>query len=176
MSQPDSGNLDKLGRLLALEKERRGVAQNELIFIGMANVAKQDATKARRNELEFFGYYLSYRKSYARKFGLVDEIPTSPAELLLVGETITYEQVEAENPLPDTLSSERLSEERLSALRDRHNSRARSLPSYAQGDLAEQVFAEEHPTIKWYFPWGGAPLSDLQMVSRKIRSTSSSQL
>jgi hypothetical protein len=150
MSNPES-----IGSLLALEKERRGVAQSELIFIGIANVAKRDAAKARRNELEFFSDYLSSRKSYARKFGLVDALPANPAEILLVGETITYEQVEAANPLPDTLSSERLSEERLSSLRERYISKAMSLESYDQGNLAHDVFAEEYPSIKWYFPWEG---------------------
>ena len=142
-------------RLLAIEKERRGVAQDELIFIGVANVAKRDASKARRNEPEFFGYYLSFRKFYPRKFGLVDALPTNQSELLLVGETITHEQVEAANSLPDTLSNERLSEERLSSLREKYIGRAMSLESYDQGNLAHDVFSEEYPSIKWYFPREG---------------------
>lgn len=150
MSKPEN-----IERMLALEKERRGVAQTELIFIGIANVAKQDAAKARRNEPEFFRYYLSFRRDYARKFGLVDVMPTSPAEILLVGEEITYEQVEAANPLPDTLSSERLSEERLLTLRDKSIGRAMSLSSLDQGNLAHSVFAQEYPAIKWFFPWEG---------------------
>jgi hypothetical protein len=146
------GNIE---RLLALEKERRGVAQGEVIFIGVANVAKQDAGKARRNEPEFFGYYLSFRRDYARKFGLVDKMPANPTELLLVGEAITYEQVEAANPLSDMLSSERLSDEWLADRRAKYIGKLPSLQTYDQGNLAHDVFAEEYTTIKWCFPWEG---------------------
>jgi hypothetical protein len=164
MSQPDPRSIDKLRRLLALEKERRGVAQTDVIFINTATIAKHSAArpgsneytnKARNNELGFFNEYRGLRIDYARRFGLVDVLPTNPTEYLLVGEEITYEQVEAANPLPDTLNSERLSEEGVLTLRDKHIGRARSLTSFAQGDLAYEVFAEEYSAFKWYFPWEG---------------------
>jgi hypothetical protein len=116
MKQPDSRNIDKLRRLLALEKERRGVAQEMVIFINSATIAKQSAArarsneytdKARSNELGFFNEYLQLRLGYARELGLVDTLPTKAGELLLVGEEITYEQVAAMHSLPDSFTDER---------------------------------------------------------------------
>ncbi|MCI0665861.1 MAG: hypothetical protein L0220_32800 [Acidobacteria bacterium] len=59
-----SGDSERIGRLLAIEKERRGATQDKVIFIGMANVAKQDVGKSRRNESGFFGAYLFDRITY----------------------------------------------------------------------------------------------------------------
>jgi hypothetical protein len=182
-------NPEKIERLLALEKERRGVAQTEIIFINSATIAKHSAAKprsneytdkARSNELGFFNQYLQLRIGYARDFGLVDTLPTNPAEVLLVGEEITYEQVAATHSLPDSLANERLSEERLSALRAKHIDRLPSLDSFAQGELAEDVFAEKYPSFKWYFPWEyriaiGVPDGLTKDAVYEIKSTTNSR-
>jgi hypothetical protein len=64
-----SSDPERSRRLLALEKERGDVAQDEVVFIGMANVAKQDSGKSHRNEAEFFEAYLVDRATYAHRLG-----------------------------------------------------------------------------------------------------------
>jgi hypothetical protein len=59
-----SGDPECIRCLLALEKERRGVAQDKVVFIGMGNVAKQDPGNSRRNESEFFVALLVDRITY----------------------------------------------------------------------------------------------------------------
>lgn len=121
----------------------------------MANVAKQDTGKSRRNELGFFSAYLFDRITYAHEFGLADRIPANPTELLVIGEALTYEQIEAAHSLPDALSSERISDERLSALRAKYAGKLASLGTYERGDLAQDAFAQGYPTFRWNFPWQG---------------------
>ncbi|MCI0388517.1 MAG: hypothetical protein MOB07_07095 [Acidobacteria bacterium] len=150
-----SGDPERIRRLLALEKERRDVAQDKVVFIGMANVAKQDSGKSHRNEAEFFEAYLVDRITYAHRFGLADGAPDNLAELLVIGETLTYEQVKAAHSLPGSLTNERLSDERLLALRARYAGRLASLETYERGNLAQSIFAEEYPSFRWNFPWEG---------------------
>jgi len=71
----------RLERLLALEKQRRGVPANGLAFVGMHNVAQhwwctqQAVLKSRANEIQFFSAYLYDRIVYAHRLGLVDKLP-----------------------------------------------------------------------------------------------------
>lgn len=84
----------RLQRLLTLEKERRGVCQDALVFIGMANVAKhkwctQEAVmKSRCNEIMFFGAYLQDRINRAIDLGRIDKVPRKDAAILSIGEDI----------------------------------------------------------------------------------------
>jgi hypothetical protein len=90
----------RLESLLMLEKERRGVSQETLVFVGMHNVAQhwwctqQAVLKSRANELGFFAAYLSDRIVYAHRLGLVTKLPKSPKALLGVGNDIALEDVE----------------------------------------------------------------------------------
>jgi CRISPR/Cas system-associated exonuclease Cas4 (RecB family) len=85
---------------LMLEKERRGVSQDALVFVGTANVAshwwctQQAVLKSRAIELVFFAAYLSDRILYAHRLGLVTKLPRSRKALLDVGSEITWEDVE----------------------------------------------------------------------------------
>jgi len=91
---------EKLERLLSLEKERRGLKREKLVFVGMANVAQyywcamQAVLKSRKNEPGFFAAYLGDRIQYARDLGLVDRLPESDEALLSVGDEITLSDVE----------------------------------------------------------------------------------
>ncbi len=90
----------RLQRLLMLEKERRGVPKDALVFVGMANVAshwwctQQAVLKSRANELEFFRACLSDRVGYARHLGIVSKLPSSDDALLDFGKEITLAEVE----------------------------------------------------------------------------------
>jgi hypothetical protein len=91
---------NQLKRLLLLEKERRGVSQDALVFVGIANVAnhwwctQQAVLKSRTVEPDIFAAYLSDRIRYAHRLGLVTELPGSHRGLLDVGSEITLEDVE----------------------------------------------------------------------------------
>ncbi|HET8581267.1 MAG TPA: hypothetical protein VFL98_02260 [Candidatus Paceibacterota bacterium] len=90
----------RLKRLLALEKERRGVAEDKLVFVGIANLASyywcamHSVLKSRADEAMFFGAYLADRIRYSKELGLIRSLPRTDAELLRVGEEITFEDVE----------------------------------------------------------------------------------
>ncbi len=94
------GDTNRLKCLLKLEKERRGVPQDALVFVGMANVAshwwctQKAVLKSRANELGFFAAYLFDRILYAQRLGLVTNLPRSHKALLDVGSNITWEDVE----------------------------------------------------------------------------------
>ncbi len=90
----------QLERLLALEKQRRGVSATGLIFIGMHNVAQhwwctqQAVLKSRTNEIEFFAAYLNDRIEYDHRLGFVDKLPRRHEALLDIGSKITLADVQ----------------------------------------------------------------------------------
>lgn len=90
----------ELARLLALEKQRKKLPANSLIFIGMHNVAQhwwctqQAVLKSRANEIEFFGAYLCDRFVYVDRLGLVSKKPLKKEECLNIGNEITLSDVE----------------------------------------------------------------------------------
>jgi len=89
-----------LADLLRLEKERRGVKPDKLVFVGVRNIAEyywcaeQSILKSRENEPEFFHAYLYDRITYSERLGLIDELPRDVEELLAVGEKISLADVE----------------------------------------------------------------------------------
>src|SRR5438552_14475906 len=91
---------ERLERLLALEKERRGVPQGNLVFVAMSNVAnhwwctQQAVFKNRANEIGFFSAYLHDRIVHAHRLGLIDKLPRSNEALLTIGDEITLADVE----------------------------------------------------------------------------------
>jgi hypothetical protein len=71
----------RLANLLLLEKERRGIDRNQLVFVGMANIARywwcamQSVLKSVEGESEFFGAYLMDRLLYSRQLGYITALP-----------------------------------------------------------------------------------------------------
>ncbi len=90
----------RLECLLMLEKERRGVSQDTLVFVGTANVAKhwwctqQTVLHSRATELDVFKAYFSDRIVYAHRLGLISKLPTSHRAMLDVGNEINFADVE----------------------------------------------------------------------------------
>jgi hypothetical protein len=94
----DGGN--RLKRLLKLEKERRGVPQDALVFVGMADVAEQRwceqkaVVNSRARELRYFAGYLFERIVYGYRLGFVTDLPESDMGLLDTGNEVAWENVE----------------------------------------------------------------------------------
>ena len=91
---------NRLKRLLLLEKERRGVPRDALVFVGMADVAEywwcpqQAVLTSRAGELDFFSAYLTDRITYAHRLGHITQLPRRNDALLEVGNGITPDDVE----------------------------------------------------------------------------------
>ncbi len=90
----------RIKELLYKEKMRRGVDVNDLVFVGMANVAgyKWCAWKSvltnRKNEIGFFLAYLEDRLEFAFLLGFIRELPKRDEDLLTVIDEITFDDVE----------------------------------------------------------------------------------
>ncbi|MGQ0542306.1 MAG: hypothetical protein ACT4O9_10725 [Blastocatellia bacterium] len=93
------GDEKKLRQLLSLEKKRRGMSENTLIFVGTSNVAnhwwctQKAVFQSKSDEVMFFGVYLRDRINYARKLGQITNLPRKNEELLSVGSNISLEDI-----------------------------------------------------------------------------------
>ena len=89
-----------LSRLLPLEKERRGVRENELVFVGIAATADYhwcamgSLLKNREIEPRSFGAYLEDRLLYSIELGYIDKLPERVERWLEIGEEIMLRDVE----------------------------------------------------------------------------------
>ena len=87
-------------KLLILEKERKGVQPNKLVFVGMTNLANyywcsmKSLLASYENEIEFFASYIIDRLCYSLKLGLIDKIPTDLNKILYIGDDIKFEDIE----------------------------------------------------------------------------------
>jgi CRISPR/Cas system-associated exonuclease Cas4 (RecB family) len=90
----------RLCALLDLEKRRRGIAGDRLLFVGVSNVASvrwcpmKAVLRSRAEELMFFGAYLYDRLIYARLLGLIRELPHTDQGLLEAGAEVGMADVE----------------------------------------------------------------------------------
>lgn len=90
----------KIDKLLALEKKRRGMPADRLVFLSIANVANyawcaaQSVLKSRQSEAMFFSSYLHDRVSFSAKLGYIDKLPKTMDRILDVGDSITFEDIE----------------------------------------------------------------------------------
>jgi len=93
-------NRETIQSLLLLEKARKGVHKESLLFIGMANIAgyywcaMQAVFKSKTNELGFFSAYLYDRIWYSHQLGFIDKLPNSRKALLDIGTEIAFDDVE----------------------------------------------------------------------------------
>jgi len=86
-------------KLLELEKRRRGVNAEELVFIGMADIANfywcamKSLLNNREMEPAFFASYLYDRLLYSLELGYIKRIPRDERKLLLIGDEIDFNDV-----------------------------------------------------------------------------------
>ena len=169
-------NLKTLEKLLTLEKERRGVGANELLFIGMADTAMYNwcAMKSllsnREMELAYFASYLEDRVSYSLELGRIDAIPSDEEKLLDIGDDITFDDIEkllskrAEKredidaiiipPSLEKMSSPDKTDAILRILKGEVPKQSiEKIPPTEAGMLLHMLKKERYPSIRWNFPW-----------------------
>src|SRR5262245_43123133 len=144
-----------LKRLLTVEKARRSVPKNKLLFIGASDVSSQcwcsmkAVLTAREGEVGRFGQYLYNRLHDAHELGLLRYWPRNPKTLLSIGEWITFEQVNAyENAKPEPQRTPRSSGDI-----DLRELGEDELEWWERGEIAESQYAERYPQFSWHFPW-----------------------
>ena len=149
--------LEKLRELLQLEKDRRGLSREKLVFIGMADVAnfwwcaKKSLLKNKETELGFFGAYLRDRINYSFRLKdsipipNIDKLPNSPNELLDIGNEITLGDIEK-------LLKERAQISEFMRIETTGIPFERLSPTQ-RGEVLEIRKAERYPTIRWNFEW-----------------------
>lgn len=92
--------VDNLDKLLILEKKRRNITKDKLLFVGMANIADyrwcgmRSVLKSREDELDFFGAYLMDRIRYSIKLDYCEELPKKIENWLETGNKVTFRDVE----------------------------------------------------------------------------------
>ena len=95
-----TGDIKRLERLLALEKQRRGLPAGALVFVGMHNAAQhwwctqQAVLKSRGGELTFFAAHLQDRIQMAQRLGLIGKLPRSNEAILDIGRNLSLADVE----------------------------------------------------------------------------------
>jgi len=171
-------NLDSktLEKLLTLEKERRGIGINELLFIGMADTAMYNwcAMKSllsnREMELAYFGAYLSDRINYSFELGRINTIPSNKEKLLDIGDDVTFDDIEkllSERTekrkdmdviiIPPSLEKMDSPDKMDAILRilkgEIPKQVIEKLPPTEVGMLLHMLKKERYPSIRWNFPW-----------------------
>jgi hypothetical protein len=145
--------LSDLPSLLALEKQRRGVAPGQVVFVGVHNVAQycwcamQSVLKCRERELLFFHSHLVDRVAAARSLGHEFTDP-APRTLLDFGRDIEWSSLPLRKPA-EALSADGVRDEDLEFM-----SEIAPRDPLERGDFAEGRYAERLPSIRWSFPHG----------------------
>ncbi len=148
----------RLGRLLLLEKKRRKVTSDRLLFIGMHNAAQhwwctQEAVfKSRANEPGLFATYLYDRITLAAKRGLVAALPQSDEAILDVGSELEFEHAEEQFKKENRGRPEaRRSANSRTAVEIASDSLDPRETAFLIGDVHQALNAERYPAFRWQF-------------------------
>ena len=157
-------NLD-LYSLLEIEKDRRGKSKDELLFIGMANIAnywwcaRKAVLKSRLIEIEFFESYFFDRLFYSMLLDYIEKPLNTPEKLLNVGDEITINDIEKLLKLlrEEVFQSNdpHLVNINLNELLAKLGINAADLEKdpMLRGVVYEKLKMEKYPTIRWNFEW-----------------------
>lgn len=151
----------RLKKLFAIEKERRGVPQNKLVFLSMANIAEQlwcsmqSVLTTQEEEARFFESYLFDRLKYANKLGLFTKWPRKLADLLTIGEEITYAQVAEMEAKRIAKAARNWAEnaEKIAKIRAKAELLVDGPDWQVRGQQAEFKYAEIYHRFRWNFSW-----------------------
>lgn len=170
---------DKEEELLLIEKERRGIDPEKLVFIGMADTANyywcavKSLLSNKKMELPFFRAYLYDRILYSFKLGYLDKLPKSEVELLEIGDRIGFQEIEELlGQRAEKHGDVRTWWTRSITVTDKDGKKVElrnplfstegelkeltaKLERYPRerGILYQQAYGEYHPTIRWNFTW-----------------------
>ena len=156
-------NRRRLRELLKVEKDRRGLEEDKLVFIGMANIAgywwcaRKSILRSRNMEIEFFKSYLEDRIKYSIKLGYFngDKLPRRREKILSIGNEITMRDIEKLLKEWDKLFEEEkdiCEKNRIINIIKTHQDVWEFMPDKL-GTLCQLGFAERYPTIRWNFEW-----------------------
>ena len=152
-------NKRRLRELLKVEKDRRGLERDKLVFIGTANIAgywwcaRRSILESREMEIEFFASYLEDRIKYSIRLGYFngDKLPRRREKILSIGDEITMEDIEKllkenEEIIRKEYEKVKISPEELEPLE-------MVCDPGEFGIICQLAFAERYPTIRWNFQW-----------------------
>jgi len=174
-------NRKRTERLLLLEKARRGLPRNSLVFIGIANIAGYSwcgmgsLFKSKEDEILTFRAYLQDRLQYSLELGRFVKSPKKQKDWLDIGNDITFKEIEQllksrsqrfsgsapryvegeEDGIPTLVYADNLSPEDWKSLSKGEDQKLR-------GQQFHRGKAERYPSIHWNFAWdkyvvGGFP-------------------
>jgi hypothetical protein len=141
--------------LLALEKHRRNLPPDSLVFVSMHDVAQfwwcpmYAVRKNQKFEVEFFGAYLQDRIDYAQRLGLLKAKPRTATDILAIGADITLLQVESLFLGTRSVSVPQVRPKNAQV----QDGREQIGSEYSSGKRAQAEFAEVYGTFRWNFPW-----------------------
>lgn len=145
--------------LLAAEKSRRGVAPDQLVFLGMHNVAQYmwcamySVLKSRANETMFFLAHLHDRITAA--LHLDRPLPPTldrPTDLLTVGSDVAWTELPLQQPARDFLMVS--GNVRGDKMWDVAVDGKPPSDAMTRGEWSERRNAERLPSKRWSFEWG----------------------
>jgi hypothetical protein len=154
---------DVLDQLLLLEKARRNVSPNDLLFLAIRNIAhhwwctQQAIFMSKAKEVEFFHAYLHDRIKAAAQLGHILPSPKNIEAFLEIGDDIKYEQIESLNPLTQEKATS-LIEKQLEMQNDDigtkiGNQYQNPSDDMERGIVHERLLAEHYPSFRWNFTW-----------------------
>ena len=162
--------------LLHIEKDRRGIEKDKLVFIGIANVAyycwcaMKSIIKSRERELGNFKAYLENRIYYSFALGLIDDIPENEEKLLDIGDEIKFRDIDklfkekTEQFINDNLeipikfrninlSNEEKTKKSIESNNLSHIIKISKEYPDSIGEYLHGEIAEKYPTMRWNFEW-----------------------
>ena len=133
----------RLGRLLSLDKTRRGLPDARLAFVGMHNIAQYRwcalyaVLKSRACELDFYGAYLEDRLRYAFMCDVAEQLPDDDEAMLTLAEQ-DLQLARVEQVVRDL---------------DGSGDGLNVAPLVAKEDDGIQFHEPDNFTFRWNFPW-----------------------
>lgn len=156
----------RMHHLLTLEKKRRGLGAESLVFVGTRNLANYYwcamqavlISRKRSEEEMFFSVYIEDRLRYSFELGFIDSLPEGDGAILHIGDTISLADIESLlKRRPDALIEKDASfslDERIDMFKVWEKEQGSQSP-FRRGEEAEAFVAEKYPTIRWNFARGG---------------------
>jgi hypothetical protein len=156
----------RMHRLLMLEKKRRGLSAESLVFVGTKNLANYYwcamqavlISRKRSEEEMFFSAYIKDRLRYSFELGFIDSLPEDDEAILSIGDTISLADIESllkrRSDVPIEKDASFSLDERIDMLEAWEKEQGTQSPFW-HGEEAEVFVAEKYPTIRWNFARGG---------------------